>query len=123
MKRTAAKSRKVSNTVEEYVAALPEAARAQVQRMRELVRSAMPADATETISYGIPAFKRKKVLVWYAGFAKHCSLFPTAAVIARFRSDLKLFSVSKGTIQFPLDKPLPARLIKRILRARIAEVE
>jgi uncharacterized protein YdhG (YjbR/CyaY superfamily) len=123
MKRTAAKSRKVSNTVEEYVAALPEAARAQVQRMRELVRSAMPSDATETISYGIPAFKRKKVLVWYAGFAKHCSLFPTAAVIARFRSDLKLFSVSKGTIQFPLDKPLPARLIKRILRARIAEVE
>jgi uncharacterized protein YdhG (YjbR/CyaY superfamily) len=123
MKRTAANPRKVSNTVEEYDAALPEAARAQVQRMRELVRSAMPADATETISYGIPAFRRKKVLVWYAGFARHCSLFPTAAVVARFRSDLKPFSVSKGTIQFPLDKPLPARLIKRIVRARIGEVE
>ena len=71
------------------------------------------------ISYGIPAFKHKKVLVWYAAFSKHCSLFPTASVIEAFKDDLKGFIISKGTIQFPLDKPLPTALIKKIVKARV----
>jgi len=73
----------------------------------------MPAGATETISYGIPAYRDKGgVLVWFAAFAKHCSLFPTAAVIADFEGELKGFSTSKGTIHFPNDKVLPVGLIK-----------
>lgn len=75
----------------------------------------MPKDATEVISYGIPAFKHKRVLVWYAAFADHCSLFPTAAVIEKFKDELKGFSTSKGTIHFPLSKPLPVALIKKIV--------
>ena len=75
------------------------------------------------ISYGIPAFKYKKVLVWYAAFADHCSLFPTAGVIAKFKDELKGYKISKGTVQFPIDKPFPATLLKKMVKARLAEVE
>jgi uncharacterized protein YdhG (YjbR/CyaY superfamily) len=88
--------------------------------MRAVIRSAMPREATEVISYRIPAFKHGVVLVWYAAFANHCSLFPTAAVIEKFKKELKGFSTSKGTIHFPLSKPLPIALIKKLLRARVA---
>jgi uncharacterized protein YdhG (YjbR/CyaY superfamily) len=63
------------------------------------------------------------MLVWYAAFSDHCSLFPTASVINTFKKDLKDFHVSKGTIHFPVDKPLAAALLKRMVKARIAEVE
>ena len=91
--------------------------------MRAAIRSAVPADASETISYGIPAFKYKTILVWYAAFSEHCSLFPTASVIAEFRKELKGFSTSKGTIHFPTDKPLPTALIKRIVKTRVRQME
>jgi uncharacterized protein YdhG (YjbR/CyaY superfamily) len=83
----------------------------------------VPADTTEVISYGIPAFKHKKVLVWYAAFANHCSLFPTASVIEAFKGELKGFSASKGTVHFPLKKPMPIELIKKMVRARVAQNE
>jgi len=83
----------------------------------------MPRDAEEVISYGIPAFRRKQVLVWYAAFSNHCSLFPKNSVIGAFKDQLQGFTISKGTIQFPLDKPLPISLIKRIVKARVAEAE
>lgn len=108
-------------SVEEYIALAPESARVVFQKLRETVRSAVPADAAETISYGIPAFKQKRVLVWLGAFADHCSLFPTAAVIEQFKSELAGFSTSKGTIHFPLDKPLPIALIKKIVKARVAQ--
>jgi uncharacterized protein YdhG (YjbR/CyaY superfamily) len=82
----------------------------------------VPREAVETISYGIPAFKDEVVLVWFAAFANHCSLFPTASVIAKFKAELKDYSTSKGTIHFPLDKPVPISLVKRIVKARVAEV-
>lgn len=91
--------------------------------MRATIRSAAPSEAIEIISYGIPAFKHKGVLAWYAAFSNHCSLFPTAAVIEAFKDELKGFSTSKGTIKFPLDKPLPIALIKKIVKARVAQVE
>jgi uncharacterized protein YdhG (YjbR/CyaY superfamily) len=71
------------------------------------------------ISYGIPAFRDKQVLVWYAAFAKHLSLFPTAEVIAEYREELKDFVVSKGTVKFALGKPLPIALIKKMVKARV----
>ena len=110
-------------TVDEYFAAVPEPARGALQQIRAAIRSVVPPDATEIISYKIPAFRHKKVLVWYAAFANHCSLFPTAAVIEAFKDELKGFSTSKGTIHFPLDKPMPLELIKRMVRARVAESE
>jgi uncharacterized protein YdhG (YjbR/CyaY superfamily) len=110
-----------AKTVEEYFARVPENAQAMLTKLREAIRSSVPADTTEVISYGIPAFKGKKVLVWYAVFADHCSLFPTAAVIDDFRLELKAYSTSKGTIHFALDKPLPVALIRKIVKARGAQ--
>jgi uncharacterized protein YdhG (YjbR/CyaY superfamily) len=89
--------------------------------MRSTIRSAMPPGATETISYKIPAFKCNGLLLWYAAFSDHCSLFPTAAVIAAFKKELKGFTTSKGTVQFPVDKPLPATLIRKLVKARVAQ--
>jgi uncharacterized protein YdhG (YjbR/CyaY superfamily) len=94
-----------------------------LNKMRAAIQSAVPPDATEVISYGIPAFKRKGVLVWFAAFENHCSLFPTAAVIEAFKNELKGFSTSKGTIRFPTDKSLPAALVKKMVRARVAQQE
>ncbi len=61
--------------------------------------------------------------MWFAAFARHCSLFPTASVIEKFKNELKGYTISKGTIQFPADKPLPAALIQKMVKARVAEVE
>ena len=107
--------------VDEYFAGVPEPARSKLQQMRSTIRSAMPPGATETISYKIPAFKFNGLLLWYAVFSDHCSLFPTAAVIAAFKKELKGFTTSKGTVQFPVDKPLPAILIRKLVKARVAQ--
>src|SRR5579862_1210761 len=120
-RRSAAKSSGAPKNVEEYLAGVPEPARATLNKMREAIRSALPPEATETISYRIPAFKCKRVLVWFAAFSDHCSLFPTASVIEAFKRELKGFSTSKGTIQFPTDKPLPIALVKKLVKARIAQ--
>ena len=91
--------------------------------MRAAIRAILPAEAAETISYRMPAFKHKGVLVWFGAFSDHCSLFPTAAVIEAFKNELKGFSTSKGTIHFPIDKPLPTALIKKLVKARVAQNE
>jgi uncharacterized protein YdhG (YjbR/CyaY superfamily) len=83
----------------------------------------LPPQATEAISYGIPAFKYKGVLLWYAAFSNHCSLFPGSSAIKAFKNELKDFQLSKGTIHFPVDKPLPATLVKKLVKARLAEKE
>ena len=120
---SAAKGNGAPKTVEEYLGGVPEPARSTLNKIRAAIRSAVPAEATETISYGIPAFKYKGVLVWFAAFSNHCSLFPTASVIEAFKNELKGFSTSKGTIQFPTDKPLPTALVKKLVKARVAQIE
>jgi uncharacterized protein YdhG (YjbR/CyaY superfamily) len=120
---SAAKSNGVPKNVDEYLAGVPEPARSTLNKIRAAIRSAVPPDATETISYRIPAFKHKGVLVWFAAFSNHCSLFPTASVIEAFKNELKGFSTSKGTIQFPTDRPLPAALVKKLVKARVAQME
>jgi uncharacterized protein YdhG (YjbR/CyaY superfamily) len=117
------RSRTTAKTVDEYLAGIPEPARTTLNRIRAAIRSAAPTEATETISYGIPAIKYNGVLLWFAAFSDHCSLFPTASVIEKFKSDLKRYSTSKGTIQFPTDKPLPAALIRKMVKARVAQME
>lgn len=115
--------RGVPKTVDEYLAEIPEPARSTLHKVRAAIRSAAPPETTETISYGIPAFRYNGVLVWFAAFSKHCRLFPTASVIGKFKNELKGYTISKGTIQFPTDKPLPAALIKKMVKARVAEIE
>jgi uncharacterized protein YdhG (YjbR/CyaY superfamily) len=109
--------------IDEYLARVPEPARTTLNTLRTAIRSALPPEATETISYRIPAFKYKRVLVWFAAFSNHCSFFPTAAVIDAFKNELQDFPNSKGTIQFPIDKPLPAALVKKMVKMRFAQVE
>ena len=121
--RSGAKTNGAPKDVAAYLAAVPEPARGMLGTMRATIRSAVPAEATEVISYRIPAFKYGKVLVWYAAFSNHCSLFPTAVVIEEFKEELKGFSTSKGTIHFPTDKPLPTALIKKIVKKRVAQIE
>ncbi|MGH9779164.1 MAG: iron chaperone, partial [Candidatus Acidiferrales bacterium] len=88
----AAKGNAAPKTVGEYLAGVPEPARSTLNKMRAAIRSAAPPEATETISYRMPAFKYKGVLVWFAAFSNHCSLFPTASVIEAFKNELKDFS-------------------------------
>ncbi len=120
---SAGKGRGTPKNVEEYLARVSEPARSTLKKIRAAIRSAVPRQATETISYGIPAFRHKGVLVWFAAFSDHCSLFPTASVIEVFRNELKGFTTSKGTIQFPTNKPLPTALIKKMVKARVAQIE
>jgi len=122
-KGSSAAKRKQPKTVDEYLAHVSESARATLDQLRAVIRAVVPRGATEVISYGIPAFRQKRVIVWYAAFSNHCSLFPTNSVIERFKDKFRGFSTSKGTIQFPLDKPLPVALIKKLVKARIAEAE
>ena len=118
-----AKGNRAPKDVDEYLAAVPQPARSTLNKIRAAIRSAVPPEATETISYGIPAFKHKGVLVWFAAFSNHCSFFPTASVIEAFKDELKAFSTSKGTIQFPTDKPLPAALVKKMVKLRVEQIE
>ena len=121
---SAAKDNRTPKDVDEYLAGVPEPARSALNKLRAAIRSAVPPEATETISYRIPAFKYKgRVLVWFAAFSNHCSLFPTASVIEAFKNELKGFSTSKGTIHFPTDKPLPTALVKKLVKARVAQNE
>ena len=109
-------------TIDEYLARVPEPGHSTLQKIRATIRSVVPRDTAETISYGIPAFRHKEVLIWFAAFADHCSLFPTGAMIEKFKDELKGYTISKGTIQFPLNKPLAASLVKRMIKARVAYI-
>ena len=108
--------------IDEYLTTQSEEARTKLIQIRELVHALAP-DAIETISYGMPAFKyANRMLVYFAGFKKHCSLFPSnSSLIESMEQELKNYKTSKGTIQFELNKPLPLSLIKKIVKARIKQ--
>ena len=106
---------------EAYLARVPEPARSTLEKMRAMIKAAAPKDATEAISYGIPSFHYKGALVWYAAFKKHCSFFPMDhSLEEEFAEELKRHKTSKGTIQFPVDEPLPKKLVTRIVKTRVA---
>lgn len=114
---------KKPKNVEEYLASVPEPARATLKKIRAAIRSAVPEEATETISYGMPMFRYKGMLLGYAAFKNHCSLFPGPAVIEEFKDELNDYATSKGTIRFPMDKPLSTGLMKKLVKARVAQNE
>jgi uncharacterized protein YdhG (YjbR/CyaY superfamily) len=108
--------------VDDYLAALPEEARATLEKLRKVVKAAAPK-ATEVISYQIPMYKHHGMLVGFAAFKDHCSFFPGANPIATHKDELKAYETSKGTIRFPIGKPLPAALVKKLVKTRVAENE
>jgi uncharacterized protein YdhG (YjbR/CyaY superfamily) len=108
-------------TVAAYLAALPKDSRAALQKLRKDIRAAAPG-ATELIAWDMPAFKLGRLLVGYAAFKDHCSFFPMSLAVMRdFAAELKGYSMSKGTIRFSAAEPLPTSLVRRIVKARIAE--
>jgi len=110
--------------VESYLARCPETHRTTLEKLRATIGSVVPKGTTEAISYGMPAFKYKGALVGYAAFKDHCSFFPmSGSLVGDFAEELKAYKTSKGTIQFPIDKPLPAALVKKMVKARIAQNE
>ena len=118
------KDEAVPKTVEEYLARVPEPQRSTLQKVRAVIQSVLPEDATEVISYRMPVVKYKGMLVGYAAFADHCSLFGmSSTLLGPMKEELKKYSTSKGTIRFPIDKPLPAALIKKLVKAAILSKE
>ena len=110
--------------IDAYLASLPAKARAGLQKLRKTVRAAVP-DAEEGFSYGMPAFKlRGRPLIGFAAAQEHSSLYPmSAAVIRTLAPELKNYETSKGTVRFPPDRPPPATLVVKMLKARMTELQ
>jgi uncharacterized protein YdhG (YjbR/CyaY superfamily) len=107
-------------TIDEYIATFPKNIQAILQQLRQAIKEAAP-QAEETISYQMPAFKQKGILVWFAAFKNHIGFFPKASAIEAFKEKLSPYETSKGTIQFSIDQPLPLDLVKEIVRYRVKE--
>lgn len=108
-------------TVAEYFAAAPPECLKHLKKMRAILRKTLPK-AEEVISYGMPAFKTKSVLVYYAGYKRHIGFYPTAEPMRVFADRMKKYKTSKGAVQFPLEEPLPETLIKAIAVFRAKSV-
>jgi uncharacterized protein YdhG (YjbR/CyaY superfamily) len=108
--------------IDEYLAGVPEPARSTLQKVRAVIRSVAPPETTECISYKMPMFMYKGMLFGFAAFKDHCSLFAaTSSLVDQFKSELKPYQTAKGTIRFPADKPFPPALLKKLVKARVAQ--
>jgi uncharacterized protein YdhG (YjbR/CyaY superfamily) len=112
-----------ASSVDEYIAELPSETQEVLQEVRAVIRSAAP-EATETISYAIPTLDLNgRHLVHFAGFARHIGFYPGAVTVGEaFAEELKPYKRGKGSVQFPLDRPMPADLIRRMVEFRVGEV-
>jgi len=105
------------DSVDEYLANFSGDTRNRLEAVRKVVKDSVPAEATEKISYGIPTFYLKGNLVHFAGYKSHIGFYPGSVPIKEFASELVGYKTSKGTVQFPMDKPLPLDLITKITKA------
>jgi uncharacterized protein YdhG (YjbR/CyaY superfamily) len=112
--------KKAYKTIDEYIARADETVRPKLEQIRRVIKAAAP-EAQEAISYSMPAFKQNGVLVYFAAFRDHVGFFPTASGVANFKKELAEYDTSKGTIRFPLDKPIPFELIEKIVKFRVKE--
>lgn len=115
-----AAGKKRPSNIDDYVERFPGEVRKRLQTMRLTIQRAAPG-ATETISYGIPAFQLNGMLVWFAAFKNHIGLYPRKTAMAAFKKDLSAYKTAKGSVQFPLDEPLPVGLVSRIVKFRVKE--
>ncbi len=122
MKKTTSSKTATPKTVDEYLADVPKEMRDTLEKLRKTIRSAAPK-ATEGISYQMPMYKQNGMLMGFAAFTNHCSLFPGSTALEQFKDELKDYQTSKGTIRFTVAKPLPATLVKKLVKARIADNE
>jgi uncharacterized protein YdhG (YjbR/CyaY superfamily) len=110
-------------TIDEYLAALSDDKRAALEKLRKTIRAAAPK-AEECISYSLPAFRQNGMLVAFGATANHCAFYlMSGSTVDDFKDELKDYDISKGTIRFQADKPLPAALVRKLVKARIAENE
>jgi len=110
-----------ARTIDEYLAPLNKDKRTALEKLRRTIKSAAPK-AEECISYGIPAFRLNgRLLVAFGAAAKHCAFYPGAHPVAAHKDELKTYSTSKGTVRFPPDNPLPATLVRKLVKTRIEE--
>jgi uncharacterized protein YdhG (YjbR/CyaY superfamily) len=112
-------SKKVNNP-DQYIAGFPKETRELLEQVRAAIKNAAP-DAEELISYQMPAYKYHGILVYFAGYKKHIGFYPTALGIAAFKKELSVYKGARGSVQFPLDKPLPIPLITKIVAFRVKE--
>ena len=114
-------NRSTATSIDEYIAQFPPEMRTALEEMRALIRSAAPG-ATETISYSIPTFDlSEKHLVHFAGYAKHIGFYPVPSAMEAFKAELEPYRSGRGSAQFPLGRPLPADLIRRVVEFRVEE--
>ncbi len=107
-------------TIDEYIASFPKDVQVILEKFRQAIKDAAP-EAEEAISYRMPAFKQNGILVWFAAFKNHIGFYPKISSIEEFKDKLSAYQTSKGTIQFPINKPIPFDLIKEIVRFRVKE--
>lgn len=113
-------SRKTPKSFADYLERFPKDVQQRLQKMRLTVKKAAP-QAKEKMSYGIPAFSLHGMLVWFAAFKNHIGFYPRTSAIAAFKKELSAYKGAKGSVQFPLDKPLPFPLISRMVKFRVKE--
>ena len=106
--------------IDEYVSSFPAETQEALEQLRAAIKKAAPA-AEEVISYGMPAFKLNGMLVWFGGYSKHIGFYPRVLAIAPFRKELSIYNGAKGSVQFPIGKPLPLSIIRKIVKFRVKE--
>jgi len=115
-----ASHRKVFKTIDEYIATFPENVQIILEELRQAIRESAP-EAEEVISYQMPAFKLNGILVYFAAFKDHIGFYPTSSPMEAFKEEVSGYEISKGTIRFPINKPVPFDLVKKIVRYRVKQ--